>query len=238
MLTISYCNKNIFSESFEEIGSGYVSDYKDDNTYSTDSKGGFINLLSAINVSKPFTWNKQYDLRKDNYFFADKHEKYNDYIFQDILMNSWHAVDEIDDVIVHGEIIEVPYVRFYPIHEKKRVIFTTNYHLSNQDSLIQTENSNLYLNYTNDQYYDNLIQKNNIYINEISFKNPKEVQDAIITIDNFYNQFPKLKNVSKIIINDNLLGVFINDDKALRIENNEYSLVNISNALKRLYSPK
>jgi|GEM_PF-1802709 hypothetical protein len=55
MLTISYCNKNIFSESFEEIGSGYVSDYKDDNTYSTDSKGGFINLLSAINVSKPFT---------------------------------------------------------------------------------------------------------------------------------------------------------------------------------------
>ena len=110
--------------------------------------------------------------------------------------------------------------------------------LSNQDSLIQTENSNLYLNYTNDQYYDNLIQKNNIYINEISFKNPKEVQDAIITIDNFYNQFPKLKNVSKIIINDNLLGIFINDDKALRIENNEYSLVNISNALKRLYSPK
>ena len=238
MLTISYCNKNIFSESFEEIGSGYVSDYKDDNTYSTDSKGGFINLLSAINVSKPFTWNKQYDLRKDNYYFADKHEKYNDYIFQDISMNSWHAVDEIDDVIVHGHIIEVPYVRFYPIHEKKRVIFTTNYHLSNQDSLIQTENSNLYLNYTNDQYYDNLIQKNNIYINEISFKDPREVQDAIITIDNFYNQFPKLKNVSKIIINDDLLGIFINDDKILRTENNEYSFANISNALKRLYSPK
>ena len=64
------------------------------------------------------------------------------------------------------------------------------------------------------------------------------MQNAIITIDNFYNQFPKLKNVSKIIINDNLLGIFINDDKILRTENNEYSFANISNALKRLYSPK
>ena len=30
----------------------------------------------------------------------------------------------------------------------------------------------------------------------------------------------------------------LNDDKILRTENNEYSFANISNALKRLYSPK
>ena len=239
MLTISYSNKNVFAESFEEVGNSYVANYKDDNTYSTENNSNFFELSNIFNSTNIFNWTKKYDLRRKNYYEAHEFKKDKEFTSQNIVMKSWHAVDEIDTVSVQGYLIDVPYVRFYPIEESKNIIFTNNYHLTSPDSFVQTLDSNRqYLNFLKDKYYDDLIQKNNILINEPSFKYLNEVKDAIITIDNFYKQFPELKQISKIIISDSLFGIFINDTQIFKLDPIKYSLNNISKALKRLYSAK
>ncbi|QJG66319.1 hypothetical protein HGG64_01160 [Mycoplasma phocoeninasale] len=211
-LTKAYLNNYIASENFTELGSRYVSTYKDIKSVSKDVNINQIYWLNKIIGGRIFSLITKRADRNTIYEIigSDFTNSTTELI---VKLTSFEAHNEIDVVFKQGYSVEVPYVRYYKFSELKKTF-------TNQKFVLSTEGAEIYAYDDNNSHAISALgnadlnpdnDNNGITFNVQAASNFVELQKAIRIINSFYRRLPELKNNSKFLIDNYGISIHINN---------------------------
>ncbi|WP_412031543.1 hypothetical protein [Metamycoplasma buccale] len=230
-LTLFYLNKNIAIENYENIGNRYISTHQDLNEVSSKGNLDYLYLINSINSVQKFYFITNKPDRKPM-FKPIGFKKSTYFLQQDILMESFYARNEIDEVFTQGYIVDVPYVRYYPFSEKKIIFLTQKIKLSTIDAqIISSPLNEVGLFHIFEDDMDKLIDEFKISYNKKTMDNKEELIRMIKFISTFFKEFPELKNNTTLLIDDQGLSIYLNNVKILT---DKHSLANIEQTINKI----
>ncbi|WPB50576.1 hypothetical protein R9C05_00215 [Metamycoplasma subdolum] len=199
MITLTYTNKNIASESFEGLGKRYLSTFADLEEIGGKEKiqSNIVSILNDYFTSKVFNFNQKHD--KPIYVSSERVGDFSGRVFvQDIRLNSYYGKNEIDYVSTGGTTVEVPFVKFYPNYEDKKSFFTSNFRFSNPNAYMKVQpkfRGKFNFGHEN-QLLSEIIQEYGVMFNNEALKNQAEFEDTLYAIKRIFDEIKAVKDIA------------------------------------------
>lgn len=213
-LTIAYLNRNISGEILEDWNqNSHVNDFSGTkNEAKRTWELHTTHISNIINSSRKFTMvNNSADRPVISQIVEAK--KSGSWFDIQISSRSYWSREEIDNVWVEGEIIPVPYVRYYPFSENKRVFHHSEFCFNDPNIIVSTSQLSPYYNVfsSGNEELDELIKNNRITFNRKALNEMPILEKTIRKINSIYTLNPEWKNKIEIHVDYAGFGVYLNE---------------------------
>ncbi|MCV3733448.1 hypothetical protein OF363_00095 [Mycoplasma enhydrae] len=208
-ITQAYLNKNIASENFSQYGS-YLSTYIDDKKFDeTRVLSHYGVLTKAVAGSKLILKTNSVD--KDERYVIEGVYHLNDTIVLPVIMSSYWAENLIDSVFKEGVIVNVPYTKYNYFEELKFIVYSPKHYTKTQGAFM-SYNSDIETSVLMKEEFLSNEEDWSINFNLNMTQNPKEMTKYLELIKQIKNVKSVIKEDSQILIDNDGLFIFINDD--------------------------
>lgn len=213
-LTVAFLNRNISGEILEDWNKN--SHVKDFSGIKVDNKRQWelhiAHIVNIINTSRKFSMVTN-SADRPIVSHIGNIELYGSWFDIEVNSSSYWSRNEIDPVVVEGYTINVPYVRYYPFTEPKRIFHRTDLKFEDPNAVLSTSqrwNYPLVFGIDEDEF-DALILRNNITFNKKSLNEMTTLKSAINKINAIYSVDDILKKCIEIHLDSSGFGIYLNE---------------------------